>query len=334
MNRFFYLLLIAVFLTSCTEGSVSDLIPLPLEKDRIKSKVDVKLSARAKVDILFIIDDSPSMGAHQLRLAHNSQLFVDAITQNQVLDTHYGVITSNMDPNFCGGRMGHLVGTPSYVSKSKDPTDFRMKLVSNLQPGQYCSGTERFFDSIMASLNPALIAGQNAGFFRKDAHLALIFITDTHDQSALSGEALYDFLLQLKGGDARKILVYGALAPVGVSSCPRDGFKFSEQITSLIEKTKGIHFSLCDPLYGKKLASVGADISSRIDLQIPLKTLPADGTIKVMVGAYELPNDSEKGWIFDAYRNEIFISSGVKIPESYIEEELSVSYTPADMTGL
>ena len=72
-----------------------------------------------------------------------------------------------------------------------------------------------------------MISGANMGFYRPDAYLMVLFISDAEDSSVnISDEGLYNFLIDLKGGvenGARdKIMAVGAIAPVNETQCDRD----------------------------------------------------------------------------------------------------------------
>jgi hypothetical protein len=189
------------FITACSPESPK-LVPLPEAKpERVRDTSGIKVSFNRSVDILFVIDDSGSMSGHQFNLAKNIGLFTAGINANQVLDYHIGVLTSNMDsspwrpaPGY--GWKGELNGTTKFITK-KTPNASR-ELEANLKPGIDGSGTEVFFTPVQAALTPPLVGGVNAGFYRPDSYLALVFLTDAEDQSRLSASDFYKFLLNLK----------------------------------------------------------------------------------------------------------------------------------------
>lgn len=269
-----------------------------------------KETFRPDLDILFIIDDSGSMGTHQSNVASNANLFADAIIKTKFLDYHVGVITSSIAPSFtfpgsapsAGG--GKLYGNIRYVDRST-PNGL-MVLADNIQVGTNGDATEMFFDPLVLALSQPLISGYNAGFLRPDSYLALIFVTDTDDQSEKhDAQTMYDFLVNLKGS-ANKIFVGAAYIPDNQASvCSGESeIGFSDNLPYFFTLTKATTFSLCDPDFGEKLAEIGRVIARRAQTMY-LKKIPKKGTIKVVVGSEPIPNDAKSGWTYNPVINAI-----------------------------
>lgn len=80
-------------LTACQTES-GDLGPGKIDYGTSKIESDgVKKDITAEVDILFVIDDSGSMRAHQATLAKNIDRFVDAFAKSSIVDFHIGVLS-------------------------------------------------------------------------------------------------------------------------------------------------------------------------------------------------------------------------------------------------
>ncbi|MCC6138135.1 MAG: hypothetical protein IT287_05855 [Bdellovibrionaceae bacterium] len=269
-----------------------------------------KESFRPDLDILFIIDDSGSMGVHQANVAANASLFADAIVKTKFLDYHVVVITSSIGPGFTfpgtpsspGG--GKLFGKTRYVDRTTPNGLF--VLAENIQVGTNGDATEQFFDPLELALSQPLVSGYNGGFLRPDSYLALIFVTDTDDQSKKNdAQSIFDFLVKLKG-NANKIFVGAAFIPdaeAAVCSGESD-IGTSDNLPDFFRLTKAITFSLCDPDFGEKLAEIGRVIARRAQTMY-LKKIPKKGTIKVIVGSAEIPNDAKSGWTYNPVVNGI-----------------------------
>src|SRR5690349_494813 len=50
-----------------------------------------------KVDILFVVDNSGSMGTHQQNLSANVSKFTQAFIKGSILDYNIGIVTTDMD---------------------------------------------------------------------------------------------------------------------------------------------------------------------------------------------------------------------------------------------
>jgi hypothetical protein len=297
-------------------GACSPSVPkLTAQPDPTNETVDSDSGVEVfdpEVDILFVVDDSGSMSLHQQNLIANIDKFVDAFTKRANIDYHIGVIGSGME-TFYTNCCGVLHGFPNYVEKSTP--NLVNVLKANLLMGTNGSGTERFFDPVMAALTPPLVDHDNAGFFRKDAHLALVFITDAEDQSATEVQAFYDFLVQLKGRK-EKFISYAVMIPSTDMVCPRDE---AGVVPTRLEKFLGMmpnagnnEFSLCDVNFGDRVAQIADDLVRYVGNIIYLSRPPLIETIKVMFGTQEIPRDVKKGWAFDPARNALLIGDEIE----------------------
>lgn len=134
----------------------------------------------AASDILFVIDDSASMGEEQQNLVDNFDAFAQWIDGSDV-DWHLGVVRGDLSsgsPN----PYGQLVGSPSYLQASTDAASSltsRVTQVGESGSGVCESGLEAAFLAIADSIN----GGYNAGFYRPEASLVVIIVSDEDDQT-------------------------------------------------------------------------------------------------------------------------------------------------------
>jgi hypothetical protein len=198
-------------LAGCPDRTISEVIP---EQGRVETK-DIPVNFNRNVDILFVIDNSPSMADKQKNLADNFPNFINVLNtiQGGLPDVHIGVVTSDMGtygsqdaapgPSIgqignggCSGTgaNGNLTtnGAPVtgvFISDIKQVDGSRQtNYTGNLadvfgtmaKVGAGGCGFEQHLEAAKHALNnnPA-----NAGFVRADAFLALIFIADEDDCS-------------------------------------------------------------------------------------------------------------------------------------------------------
>src|SRR5215470_5274686 len=81
-------------LAGCPDRSISEVNPL---QGRVEAK-DIPVNINRDVDILFLIDDSPSMGDKQTNLANNFPRFIDVLGSipGGLPNVHIGVVTSDI----------------------------------------------------------------------------------------------------------------------------------------------------------------------------------------------------------------------------------------------
>lgn len=314
-----------VWLAACSDQTPK-LIPDDKKKETVDEKIETPVveTFNPAVDILFVIDNSGSMGDHQANLSKNIDSFIQVIAQNKVLDYHIGVVTSDMDDPRQSGRLwGRSV---RFVT----PTTPNMigVLRSNLQPGTSGSGVEALFDPIQAALTKPLVDTVNDGFYRENAHLALVFITDAEDQGALLPGDLWTFLLGLKKGDRDKLLSYAALVPVGDMKCPLDeGGNYSYKVFDFILNfASGKWFDLCSADYGKKLADIALDLKTKVESTIYLKRRPIINTIEVRYGTLLVPNDPRVGWTYEIGRNALLLGPEIDYASQQPGTQLEINF--------
>lgn len=294
-------------------------------------KIDIKndtVSATPVVDILFVIDNSGSMTDHQMNLANNIDLFTAEFAKVNI-DYHIGVISTDMDTRpgelldgeqTCDWLGNNCKGTGVNFITPKTTNGLSI-LKKNILIGTDGSGTEASFDPLVTSFNANLTkAGAvNAGFLRKNAYLAVIFITDADDQSYTNSPVdTFDFLVNLKGAK-RQVLSYGIVVPSGVTGCPRDdGNTPPRKIEAFLSMSvnaggapaKNV-MNLCDPQYGQKLAGLSKDMIRNLNGVIKLNKAPVISSIKVFYGTQEIPPGIDDGWYYDPKENAVILGDNV-----------------------
>lgn len=184
-----------------------------------------QLDFNPAVDILFVTDNSDSMKAAQENLVNNLSRFTAGISRNKMIDYHIGV-TSTWDSSERYAQMkkdNYQIGdlrfikdasgqqfNKRYVSKKDAPL-----LASTLNIGvlPYAQGgpeIEEFFSPLAAALEKSGRGGVNEGFFRQEAQLVVVIMTDADDStSRISPEQMAQTLIDFKGGKREKVSVYG-----------------------------------------------------------------------------------------------------------------------------
>ncbi len=172
------------------------------------------------IDLLFVVDNSTSMLAEQQQLAANFPQFVNVLAQIEggLPDIHLGILSSNVGaagqlavPGCAGaGDDGNLLTGPpgntcasqfglqgSFISDIRHPDGTRLRNYTGdldqlftcmASLGTTGCGFEMHLESMFRALQP----GKNPGFYRGDAHLAVIFIADEDDCSTELGTMFGD----------------------------------------------------------------------------------------------------------------------------------------------
>ncbi|MBC7420625.1 MAG: VWA domain-containing protein [Bdellovibrio sp.] len=314
--------------TGCSDKSPQLVPASTVNKETVSEKPQDLVMFNPKVDILFVIDNSGSMQDAQTNLSRNARLFSDAITKMSVLDYHIGVTSTDM--NDCQRGCGNLIGFPYFVDKNT--ANGASALANNMLIGTDGSSIEMMFSPVVNALTTSLNNPSNVGFYRADAYLAIILITDAEEQSRLSPADLLNFLIQKKG-DASKVLAYGVIRKLAEErTCYDMGETLSDKLETFLstvvnaDKKQNNVLSLCASDYGIKLAQFAADIVKRSSGTIRLQRIPNVKTIKVTYGVQVIPNDPKTGWVFEVSTNSIILSADIKFIDQGPNVGLSVDF--------
>lgn len=284
----------AGLLAGCPDRTISEVNP---QQGRVEYK-DIPVTVNRNVDILFVIDDSPSMADKQNNLAANFPNFINVLNtiQGGLPDAHIGVVTSDVGTKATqdaapGGAIGQIgnggcsgTGKSGNLQTSGAPITAGQVFISDIKQtdgsrvinypaGQLAQtfatmakvgaggcGFEQHLEAMKRALNnnPA-----NAGFLRPDAYLAVIFIADEDDCTMAKSAML--------GPESP------ALGPLQSFRCTRFGVTCDQGGTTSDQMNQVGTKSQCHPNdQSQYLEKVGVYVDF-------LKKLKPDGSNKVIV---------------------------------------------------
>ncbi len=200
----------------------------------------------SKVDFLFVVDDSGSMGDEQIALNNSFPGFIDAIqaTLGEVESYHVGVVTSDayVENELGCQEIGALVtqtqnGQCGPFAEGKrfmtEADDLSTTFACAGQPGTGGSGDNTSMQAMYTAVGPAFadVGACNEGFIRDDALLVIVVITDEEDDydnppgfgyfgSEGDPADWYDAVVTAKGGVEENVAVLSLVQHEEPNACP------------------------------------------------------------------------------------------------------------------
>lgn len=286
-----------------------------------------KILYNNKVDIVFIVDNSTSMGQHQDSLSAQVPALVTAL-QNLKMDWHVVSISTSMGLN---GDGGHFLGSPMILTPQS--ANLTTALQQKILLGEGGSNNERGLYSMETVLSASYLQGEGQGFLRDDALLAVIALSDENDKSGNSAAYYGNLLDKLKpvGSDGRKSWIFNFIGVLENSSACRTFNDYSEIGSiqmALADLSGGNKESICS----SNLSSAVTNIKSRI-VQILtdfyLKQQPVLNTLKVAVNGQLMAQDANNGWTYVEENGKYIIRfHGTGIPPA--DADIRVDFTPTE----
>lgn len=251
-----------------------------------------------KVDILYVIDNSPSMYDEQQTLIANFGAFVAEMTAalEKVSDYHVGVVTTdnyadegflddstlvvNASEPLCKILGGMVVESQQGVCTPfaegyrfiTEQDDLAAKFACVADVGEDGDSDERVGDALIGALSPLSNApGQcNEGFLRPDALLIIVILTDENDSSNTDAGDWYDAVLASKKA-AENVVVLSLIWDDSEASCQQDlsestGYTIAEFTEMFPNHAVG---NICDSSYDGFFALAVPTIDSACDKLIP-----------------------------------------------------------------
>lgn len=271
------------------------------------------------VDVLFVIDNSGSMAEEQTNLRQNFDDFMRYFTDSG-LDYHVGVVSTDMDDRQQSGRLIDDGSGKRYIDNSYSAEDAIASFRERAKLGINGSTTERGTDAAYAAL-VTLKDSVNAGFYRDDAVLSIVVISDEVNQSRNPSVQEFTAWLEALKPEDDQTWFSSIVGPR-----PR-GCATAELGTGYLEITEavgGIEFSICESDYSSVLEELGMQAAG-LKREFFLSEVPVADSIKVTVttdGNTKKFKDDE--WTYDGVRNSITFASFVPDPLAVV----NISYLP------
>ncbi len=246
-----------------------------------------------KIDFLFVIDNSGSMGAQQTQLLASFDGFILGIEESldEVDSFHVGVVTSDDYANNevgcqvlgdlvsqtpAGGVCGPFAGGDRFLT---DADNIATQFPCIGQVGINGSGNERPISALVAALSDANAApgACNANFIRDDAILVVVVVTDDPPvpgffddaEPTIDTSGWAPAVLAAKDNNPEAVVVIGFIPWQDVSCVPLTAE--SPNLIGFVDAfgEQGIKASICEPDYGPVFQSTLETIKTTCDNFVP-----------------------------------------------------------------
>jgi hypothetical protein len=281
------MIVFAIFLTGCSgpvQFQVADPSDPRLMSGQQKTETFTQGIESKKLDILFIVDNSGSMAEEQEKLGERIDSFLSTLTD---IDWQIGITTTDVS-NGRFGLKGDLLpfqGTGSRVLRHTTPNYqqiFKSTIVrqETIRCGSDCpSGDEQALRAATLAIEKR--DSVNRGFFRQDADLGLMVLSDEDEMSdgpahATPPEAVLA-AVSSAWGDSKQVLTYGMVIAPGDASCMQmqpGGGHYGTFVSRLANLTHGLVGSICAADYAPTLGLL-ANHARRLMEYVQLKYQPA-----------------------------------------------------------
>ena len=251
------------------------------------------------VDILFVIDNSGSMGSNQTNIKNNFDSFMSAFGAAGV-SYHIALITTDSS-SFVG---------PIITPMTTDPlTEFTNQIDSI---GTHGSAQEKGLWFAYESTTAGDASPTSAtGFFRADARLVVVYVSDepdnstyTYDGSGSSSMTPSDYsasLISLKS--SLSLVAAHAIAGDYPSGCTSNGHAtFGDGYYDVVNDLSGTFMSICASDWSVTMDTLARDSIAITDF--PLTGNPIESSIEVTVNGYVSTD-----WLYDSVANSIVMTT-------------------------
>ena len=249
------------------------------------------------LDVLWVIDNSGSMNQFQTSLSTNISSFMTAFAQTGA-DYNMGVITTDR-------WMISTILTPMTPNVEQE-------LGNLVIQGTYGSGNEKGIEMSYRALSSATSAGPGSAFFREDATLVVIYVSDEQDWSNPGWSNYTSFFNGLK--PTGQFIPYGVISdvPGGCQYTTFNGHVRSLQpglgYWDLIDYYGGSWYSICATDWGVQLQDLAGEVTGRRMFGLD-EPDPIVNTIDVTVNG-----QSTSMWEYDEASNSVVFAEG-HVPE-------------------
>jgi hypothetical protein len=264
-----------------------------------------------KVDILWVIDNSGSLGDEQDALAANFSSFIDKFIERNV-DFKMAITTTdaywsrNPVKWVCPDK--NLDAAAAASNQAKFISDFQ----ECVHVGTGGASVEKGFDSSLTFLNL-----YKDSFLRPNAYLVMVMLSDEEEQSSVTVSNFVDYIAGLKGGrDKLKIYSIVTLNAEDVQVAPEaPGTRY----IAAADLTGGTYSSIHAD-FATTLESIGAKIVNLQD-SFTLSKIPLDNNIVVKVNGSVWAS----GWTYNSVGHSVKFD-GIHLPPEGAQIDIIYKY--------
>ena len=269
------------------------------------------------VDVLFVIDNSCSMEEEQRALRDNFGSFMQYFTGSG-LDYHVGVVSTDMDNR---QESGKLILDSTRSSRYIDNTSTEEEALTSFRDrallGVNGSGTESGLDATMAALTTERYS-TNDGFYRDEASLSIVVISDEPDQSDVSVNEFTSWITGLKTDEAYTVTFSAIVAPDRTTCSAAERGTYYIEVANQLD---GIIWPICDEDYSSVLEELGLRAAG-LKHEFFLSLVPVEATIAVTVedsDGVATPYVADTDWTYSRTRNSITFTEFTPLPLNVVD---------------
>jgi len=257
------------------------------------------------VDILFVVDNSGSMGGNQINLQNNFDTFMNAFTAAGV-SYQIALITTDS-----GDFVGDII-----TNATTDPVAEFNNQIDSIGTRGSAQETGLWFAYDSTTTGDAS-SGSTTGFLREAARLVIVYVSDEQDWSTYkSSMTPVDYSNSLKALKSSSSLVIAhAIAGDYPSGCSANGgATFGDGYYDVVSDLGGTFMSICASDWSTTMDTLARE--SLAQMQFALSDTPIEDTIEVKVDG--IPS---LDWSYEASSNTIIFtvspSDGSSIEVNY-----------------
>ena len=320
LKRYFIFLCFLLLLmnVNCKEGRLSsssngqeikeqtqEIKEIPLDQDPSGPKLknhqfsitQQVIKKRAKLDIVWVIDNSGSMLTNHQNLRNRFRNLFNQGLQSS--DWQMAFISSLQGQNFYQLRDNNLPeGTHILSPKYSNFEEIFKNTISSMQFG---ASSTLELKAIYDMINNHKT---KPGFFRADALLAVIVVTDDGDTSPQSPSDIITSV-QNNFGASKKFVTYGIIVEPGGENCGEPAE--NQKVAELVRLTGGVTGSICEEDYSSVMANIGDHIKKELLFNDVL--LKHNNVIENSISLTFSPAENETNWQYDSQTNKIVFTT-------------------------
>lgn len=291
-----WLITTALFAVGCNEVTVGidDLksgnrnpqqLDTPEKTDRIVQVI------KPQVDVLWVVDNSCSMDEEQVKLGKNFDAFIEFFVDSG-LDWHIGLVSTDTEDKTQKGKLIEKGGYRYLTDATPNPVLLFSDMARLGTSGSFSEKGLLAAQYALAAPTDA-IRRANEGFYRDDAALHIILISDEDDQSAPQTNRFEfaSFLQNLKSDVDTPVTFSSIVGPPPLGCSSADGDAAPAGVYQNVTRTVGgIIESICEEDWSGVLRELGLQAAG-LRREYYLSEVPVPGSLQVWVDDKGRHND-------------------------------------------